>query len=134
VRLAKHLVTTMAAILLTGCGSPSYQDSLKASVASMRDAVTTYNGTASVDVHSSGSDCATARDALQNTVPPGGAAPSGSQRQLSASIREAYNSALKGFSDCAQAGKKDDYLLMARADQELAQANIYLDQVRRLDQ
>jgi uncharacterized lipoprotein YajG len=67
VRLAKHLVVTMAAILLTGCGSPSYQDSLKASVAGMRDAITSYNGSASVDVHSSGSDCATARDALQNT-------------------------------------------------------------------
>ncbi len=131
-RLAKHLVASMAAILLTGCGSPSYQDSLKASVSTMRDAITTYNGSASVDVHSSGSDCATARDALQNTAPPGGAGP-GSEAQLSASIREAYNSALKGFSDCAQAGEKDDYLLMARADQELAQANSSLDQGRRLD-
>jgi len=132
VRLAKHLVVTMAAILLTGCGSPSYQDSLKASVAGMRDAITSYNGSASVDVHSSGSDCAKARDALQNTPPPGGAGPE-SQGQLSTSIREAYSSALKGFSDCARAGEKDDYLLMAQADQELAQANIYLDQARRLD-
>jgi len=132
VRLAKHLVATMAAVLLTGCGSPSYRDSLKASVATMRDAITSYNGTASIDIRSTGSDCATARDSLQNTAPPGGAAPE-SQKHLSTSIRDAYNSALKGFSDCAQAGEKDDYLLMARADHELAQANIYLDQVRQLD-
>ena len=131
-RLAKHLVATMAAILLTGCGSPSYQDSLKASVSTMRDAITTYNGTASVDVRGTGSDCATSRDALRNSAPPNGAAPE-SQKHLSTSIREAYDSALKGFSDCAQAGEKDDYLLMTRADHELEQANIYLDQVRRLD-
>lgn len=131
-RLAKILVATMASVLLIGCGSPSYQDSLKASISTVRDAITTYNRAAPVDVRTTGSDCATARDALQNAAPPDGAAPQ-SQERLSASIQEAYNSALKGFSDCAQAGEKNDYLLMARADQELTQANIYLDQVRQLD-
>ncbi len=130
--VAKRLVAAMALVLLTGCGAPGYQDSLKASVSTMRDAIMNYNGTASVDVRGSGSVCATARDALQNTAPPDGTGPA-SQEQLSSSIREAYNSALNGFSDCAQAGEKDDYVLMARADQELAQANVYLDQVRRLE-
>jgi hypothetical protein len=133
---SRHLsLVLLLPFALVSCGgSQSYQDSLRSAVSDMRGAISTYNRAKPGDLASTGASCVKALDALkgaQKTLVQG--SPPSQLRWESRALKEAYVAARDGFADCARAAPALDYALMYRADRELARANGWILEARRLD-
>jgi hypothetical protein len=99
----------------------------------MSKAVSTYNDATPGDVQSTGASCKSALDDLSGTAMPSPRSAPRKQRALARALQSAYLEAVHGFKDCAAAGDRNDYALMARAAQEIVAANMALQRARQLE-
>lgn len=124
----------LISVLLPGCGSQSYEASMRSAIADMQSVIATYNKVAPADLAATGSACASAFEGLkgqqqtfEQTSPPA------RYRAESSALKHAYALGKSGFSDCARAARTLSYPLMFRADREIAAANSWIQSARRLD-
>ncbi len=140
---ATVVVVTLVCLMpvaLAACGSsPTYQSEARNAIATMKDAIATYNSTqssgatgTSTGVANSAQACARALAQISGQsviASPPANVPNPSRARA---LRTAYNLAIRGFTDCSRAAPYD-YSRMARATQELQQADVWLARVRSLD-
>lgn len=119
----------LIALILGGCGGSS--SGVDTAVGTLRDAVSSYNTAAPGNVAATGSACAGAAGKLRGKGVPAPTAVATTQRTEVRLLGAAYEEARRGFATCATAGRMNDYLLMARATDEIERANRLLAAARR---
>jgi hypothetical protein len=136
-RLAVVLAATAAiAVLcsLAGCGSsPSYADDARSAVKTMVSTLQHYDSARPADVASTGAACKSALDGLKGDTKLADQNPPVQYKQLGLALRHAYTSARAGFTDCTAGASAFDYVTMARASGEIADANGWIAQAKSLD-
>jgi hypothetical protein len=133
-RLTIASTLLLVPMLMTACGSSSYQDDARSAVSTMAGAISTYNKDRTTSVASTGSACSDGLNGLKNaqdTLQKGN--PPAQYAKIAAALRKAFVLTNLGFSDCVKAAPNLNYPLMYRADQELAQANKWILKARHLD-
>lgn len=131
--LARAALVLGMILAVAGCGSPSYLDTARSSVSSMRDAISAYNGSRPRNVAQTGTACADALAKLKDAGALNTGKPPARYAGEVAALRQAYGSALAGFTDCRRAAATNSYPLMFRADRELAAANGWLARAAKLE-
>ena len=134
-RLAAALAgVALLALCLAGCGSSGdYADSARSAVKTMSAAIGSYDAAHPGDVASTGAACREAGDALGPASAIASETPPSQFRALGAALARVYASARVGFTDCAAGASSGSYVLMARADSEIATANSWIKRARSLD-
>jgi hypothetical protein len=129
------VLLTLGSVLIAGCGgsSPSYADTMRSAVTSMQSAIQTYNQRHISSLAAESPACRTANSKLVAEQHRLRQAPPAHYRRVVAALRRAYALARQAFADCAAAARSINYPLMARAEDEVAQANAWIARARRLD-
>ena len=134
VRLSVGSLLVLIGLLAVGCGSSGgYSSDAHSAITTLSGAITTYNAASPRDVQSTGASCKTALDKLSSGTMPSPTAAPEAQKTLADILSQIYAKAKRGFTDCATAGRQNDYVLMARSTQELAGVNVDVRRARSLD-
>ncbi len=123
----------LCGLLLAGCGSSSPASTESDAIARLQTALSTYNRATPRNVRATGDACGTALVDLKAASLLANPVGTGSDRQVREDLHAAYISARSGFSDCSAGARAMSYIIMARADTEIAAANRYLRKAREGD-
>lgn len=127
-------VSAFLLLALQACGgSSSYTSDAQSAVRAMAAAIRTYNSSPAGDVGATGRACRTAEDQLHSISTLVSTSPPSAYSRVASALRNAYTSARAGLSDCAIGASSGDYARMARADTEIAAANLWIRRARSLD-
>lgn len=119
-------------LVLSGCGSNSYQSSARTAVSHLTDTFAGYNRAPQHDLTQTAAACRTAEAGISAARLP--SAPStGRFHAVGTSLAHAYTLARSGFANCASSAQHMNYPGMVRAQTELAGANTWLHHARAQD-
>lgn len=128
-----HLAIGLGMAVLAGCGnSQSDVHQTRVGVGLLRMALLAYDRRNPRDVEEAAAACRRAHQQISDDGALANLSVAGSQAAVGDALRRAFRLVLSGFDDCASSAPYG-YVLMARAQTEIDQANVWLGRARSLD-